>query len=318
MTHNIPTWLRRVQKNGFRRLRVHLGMYQEHIQDAISLGLKSGDEVPGSKGLLTVGPYKIITVLALSPFLSPTSPNPLSLSQDGSLGARTAYCHDPYPDTADHGLWIYPTTTLRSMANYGTQHSLTLAIHAIGDLANDLVLETFASLSPPPLPGSSIEHAQLLTTPSFPLFAALSLIASVQPEHLLDDQELVARFWPGREGRAFAFHDLEKAGARIRLGSDAPVAALDPWGSMAAAVSRERKGEEGKEGASWHPEQRLSNEAAWEASTGSGKRSIEVGDVADLCVLKGDPLAASAKELRAMEVVGTVLGGEWTHRTEAI
>lgn len=61
MKHNIPNWIGRVGK-GFDTLRVDIGMYTEHLDDAISRGLKSSDEVPGGEGLLTVGPYKIITV----------------------------------------------------------------------------------------------------------------------------------------------------------------------------------------------------------------------------------------------------------------
>lgn len=96
------------------------------------------------------------------------------------------------------------------------------------------------------------------------------------------------------------------------MGSDCPVAPLEPWGAMAAGVSRERAGEEGLGG--WHSEQALSHREAYEGSTWSGRASIEVGDVADLCITKGDPLTASAKELRAMVVSGTLLQGRWTHR----
>ncbi|KAL8279334.1 hypothetical protein RQP46_008371 [Phenoliferia psychrophenolica] len=289
MVPNLQLWPKRVEK-GFNSLRVHCGMYEEHVADAIDAGLKSGDQVPGGNGLLT----------------------------DGSLGARTAFCCAPYPGTNDHGLWIYPTSTLKEMVTYGTKHNLTLAVHAIGDKANQLVLETLASLSPPPIAGSSIEHAQLVSTSDFPLFAALSLIASIQPEHLNDDKELCDRFWGGRSDRAFAYRSLEDAGATIRLGSDAPVAKLDPWGAMAAALSRERAGEEGTSGAAWHPEQRLSsNEVAWAASTWSGRTSVEVGEVADLCVLPMDPLVATPKELRAMQMWATMLGGEWTHRSSS-
>lgn len=61
MKHNIPSWIGRVAK-GFNSLRVDIGMYTEHLSDALSRGLKSGDDIPGGNGLLTVGPYKIITV----------------------------------------------------------------------------------------------------------------------------------------------------------------------------------------------------------------------------------------------------------------
>ncbi|KAL8279430.1 hypothetical protein RQP46_008242 [Phenoliferia psychrophenolica] len=170
MEHNLSIWTRRVQEKGFNLLRVRCAMYEQHVRDAVDAGLSSGDEIPGGNGLLTVGSYKIIS--------------------DGSLGARTAFCCAPYPGTADYGLWNYPTPTLHAMCTYGTKNNLTLAVHAIGDKANELVLETLASLSPPPLAGSSIEHAQLVLTSDFHLFAKLSLVASIQPEHLNDDKEL--------------------------------------------------------------------------------------------------------------------------------
>lgn len=173
--------------------------------------------------------------------------------------------------------------TLREMATFATTHNFTLAVHGIGDKANSLVLETFAALDPPPLAGSSIEHAQLLSWSDLPLFKSLNLVASVQPEHLNDDKELADRFWAGRTERAFAYQTLLDAGIPLVLGSDAPVAPLEPWGAMAAAISRERAGEE--ETGAWHPEQRISKLAAYEASTG-GRARIVVGDVADLCITK--------------------------------
>ncbi|KAK4051916.1 hypothetical protein OIV83_002621 [Microbotryomycetes sp. JL201] len=245
MKHNIPNWLGRVAK-GFDTLRVDVGMYCAHLSDAISRGLKSGDPIPGGNGLLTVGPYKIIT--------------------DGSLGARTAFCCHAYPNEPDNfGLWIYEDKTLQSMLERGVQHGFKLAVHAIGDEANGRTLRALAALDPPAPPGSSIEHAQLLEERDLPLFAQLGIIASIQPEHLNDDVELCERFWPGREHRAFPYRWLVDHGAHIRLGSDCPVAPLEPWGAMAAAISRERAGQEGLGG--WHEEQRLTNREAFEAST---------------------------------------------------
>ena len=89
-------------------------------------------------------------------------------------------------------------------------------------------------------------------------------------------------------------------------------APLEPWGAMAAAVSRERAGTEGRGG--WHSEQRLTNLEAWQASTWNNKVSLEVGDVADICIVESDPLTASAKDLRRMRVLGTLLEGRFTHR----
>lgn len=214
---NIRNWQRRCA-HGFNTLRVEVGFYDEQLPEAIQLGHKTGDTVSDTGGLVTIGPYKIIT--------------------DGSLGSQTAYCHDPYPGSTDnYGLFAHEPKTLAEMTAHGTRHGFRLAVHAIGDNANHLVLRTLAD-GPPPLQGSSIEHAQLLDFSDLPLFRRLGLIASIQPTHLVDDRELCHRFWPGREHRAYPFKAIVDAGIPIKMGSDCPIAPLQPWEAMAVAISR--------------------------------------------------------------------------------
>ncbi|GJN92614.1 hypothetical protein Rhopal_005649-T1 [Rhodotorula paludigena] len=294
MAFNIDNWQRRVSKKGIQSLRVRCGMYRDHLPQAIAAGYLTGDIVPETDGLVTVGPHKIIT--------------------DGSLGSRTACCHHAYPNEPENfGHFEYEVPTLQGMLEKATAAGMSLAVHAIGDRANQLTLETFATLNPPALPGSTIEHAQLLSTEDIPLFKRLGLIASIQPVHMADDRELAEQFWPGRTDRAFPFRTIVDAGIPIRMGSDAPVAQVDPWDAMAVAVSRVGRGLSHLP--PWHPEQAISNEQAWLASTSNGKISFAVGDRADLIVIPIDPLTASAEELREMKVKATMLGGRWTHYT---
>jgi predicted amidohydrolase YtcJ len=178
------------------------------------------------------------------------------------------------------------------------------AVHAIGDRANTEVLDVFERLG---LPGV-IEHAQLLRAADLPRFAALGLVASVQPEHAMDDRDVADRLWAGRTGRAFAYGSLHAAGATVRLGSDAPVAPLDPWQAIASATSRSRDDRE-----AWHPEQCLPAEAAM-AGSARGRLHLTTGDVADLVVVDDDPLRAGRDRLRAMPVAATLVAGRWTWR----
>ncbi|GAA6053216.1 hypothetical protein JCM3770_000036 [Rhodotorula araucariae] len=292
MDFNLAAWRRRVQDKGITQLRVRCGMYAQHLAAALAAGHRTGDILSGTDGLVTVGPHKIIT--------------------DGSLGSRTACCHDPYPgEPHNYGHFEYPPETLLDMMTTATRAGMTLAVHAIGDRANELTLEAFAALDPPALAGSSIEHAQLLSPADLARFAALGLVASIQPTHMADDRELAEQFWPGRTARAFPFRALADAGATLRMGSDAPVAPVDPWDAMAVAVSRSGRGQAHLP--PWHPEQAISPLQAWTASTASGKARLEVGDRADLVLLAKDPLAVTADELRDMQVRGTMLGGRWTH-----
>lgn len=286
MSFSLDRWTRRV-RGGVDQLRVRCGVYPHDLEAAVARGLRTGDVVPGTRGLVSVGPAKIIT--------------------DGSLNTRTAWCHDPYPGLSGPGatgVASYDQGDLVAWMRRASSSGLVPAVHAIGDLANRRALDAFEAVGCT----GSVEHAQLLDTADVARFARLGVVASMQPEHAMDDRDVADLLWAGRTDRAFALGSLAEAGVELRLGSDAPVAPLDPWVTMAAAVSRSRDGRE-----PWHPEQRLAPRAALLAS-GDGEGLVDVGRVADLVVTDADPLSATDDELRVFAVAATVVGGRVTHR----
>ena len=293
MVWNRETWLRRFAA-GFDALRVVFGVYPQHLQRAVDEGMKTGDVLAApdkTAGLLHVGPFKVIT--------------------DGSLNTRTAYCFDEYPGLAglpnSTGLLNVTPEELVPMMRLAVTNGLVPAVHAIGDHANTLALDAFEAISAEGLDShGTIEHAQLLAESDFERFARLGVVASVQPEHAVDDRDVADRYWEGRTDRAFALASLLNAGAELALGSDAPVAPLDPWISMAAAVGRTRGAQ-----ASWHPEQSITARQAIDAST-NGHPGVVVGARADLCVCGINPYEASAEQLRTMPVVATVIDGRFS------
>ncbi len=290
MDWNAGAWRRR-RHAGFDSLRVEFGVYRQHLDRAIDERMRSGDALDE---LVTVGPFKILT--------------------DGSLNTRTAYCYDPYPgvDGPDaHGLLTVPPEELLPLLVKATNAGFAPAVHAIGDRANALALDALAQAGPLDRFGvhARMEHAQLLAVEDLPRFAELGLVASVQPDHAMDDRDVAEHHWAGRTDRAFALRSLLDAGARLTFGSDAPVSPLDPWNTMAAAVGRSRDGRE-----PWHPEQRVTVDEALAAST---RTTIAPGQPADLVVLDGDPWAASVEELRRMPVAATMLAGRFTYKALA-
>jgi predicted amidohydrolase YtcJ len=288
----LPVWRRRFAA-GIRSLRVVSSVWPERLDELIELGLRTGDVADGTDGLLRVGPLKVVT--------------------DGSLNTRTAYCHDPYVGFTDgaegFGLLLVSPSELEQLMHRATAAGLECAIHAIGDHANALSLQAFSRTGA----RGSIEHAQLLDDDDVHRFAELLVVASVQPEHAMDDRDVADRYWAGRTRRTFPLRALLDAGAVLALGSDAPVAPLDPWVSIAAAVHRTRDGR-----ARWHPEQEITVREALVASTPHWRQraSIRAGDPADLIVLDADPFSATPDGLRGMSVAATLLDGRWTHRTE--
>jgi predicted amidohydrolase YtcJ len=256
------SWARRFAA-GFHGLRVRAAIYP-HTPELPQV----------ASPLYEVGPYKLFT--------------------DGSLNTRTAWCYDDYPDTGGPGLPTYAAGGLLAAAREGVARRLTPAIHAIGDRAVTEALDVFEALGVT----GSIEHVQLIRDADLPRLAELGVRASVQPEHAMDDRDVADHYWAGRTGRAFAYRALLDAGAELSLGSDAPVAPLDPWITMAAAVTRARDGRD-----PWHPEQAISPLEALAASTHAHPD--------DLVIVDENPLEAAT--LRGMPVHATMVAGTWTH-----
>ncbi|GIH97161.1 amidohydrolase [Planobispora siamensis] len=280
---NVTEWARLA---GERRIdvRVRCSIPKDRLEEAIGRGLRTGDPVGGSGGPLEVGPVKIFA--------------------DGSLNTRTAYCEDPYPGIGTRGLLEIPPEELRSTMALAWRHGIVPAVHAIGDLAVGIALDAFERVGCP----GRIEHAQLVRPEDFPRFARPGLVAGVQPAHAPDDREVADRHWHGRTGRAFAYAGLLAAGATLELGSDAPVAPLDPWDGIAAAVERTDD-----DRPPWHPEQAIPLTEALAAAAG-GRRGVRPGDPADLVITEDDPARLEGEALRRVPIFGTLLAGRWTHR----
>lgn len=292
MRWNRDDWVRRAA-GGFDALRVRFGVYTQHLERAAEAGLRTGEAVEGTGGLIRVGGYKVIT--------------------DGSLNTRTAWCVDPYPglgpDEHPYGMANVSYEELVPHLRRATRIGLDPAVHAIGDRANERALDALEAVRPGGWHGrASIEHAQLLRRTDLARFARLGIVASVQPEHAMDDRDVAERYWAGRTDRAYLLRDLAEAGVELALGSDAPVATLDPWVAIAAAVGRSRDGRE-----PWHPEQAIEARVALAASTDGAGAEVRAGLAADLAVVERDPFAASAEQLRGMPVALTLLGGRVTH-----
>ncbi|MDQ4116397.1 MAG: amidohydrolase family protein, partial [Actinomycetota bacterium] len=236
---SLPDWERRIAA-GADALRVVASVWPERLDDALARGLRTGDAVTEQ---LTAGPLKVIT--------------------DGSLNTRTAFCADPYPGSEGSahpcGVLLVGPEELRPLLRRAAGHGMDVAVHAIGDRANTLVLDAFAATGA----RGRVEHAQLLRDGDAPRFAELGLVASVQPEHALDDRDVADRLWAGRTHRSFPMRTLHAEGVPLALGSDAPVAPLDPWIALAAAVHRSAD-----DRPRWHPEQEIGRDVALAASAG--------------------------------------------------
>ncbi|MET0134749.1 MAG: amidohydrolase family protein [Kibdelosporangium sp.] len=278
----VADWLRRLALRPFG-VRVSAVVARTLLDTAVARGHRTGDVLPETGGMLKVGPYKLFV--------------------DGSLNTRTAYCHEPYPGQATRGSLELPLGELVELMEKASRNGLTPAVHAIGDHANTIALDAFAEVGC----AGRIEHAQLVHPDDLARFAALGVVAGVQPAHQPDDRDVADRHWTGRTGNAFPYGALLAAGATLEIGSDAPVAPLDPWDGIASAVTRTDD-----DRPAWHPEQAIPLAVALAAAS-QGRTSVRVGDIADLMVVSEDPSTVSPADLREIPVTATLVAGRQTH-----
>lgn len=257
----------------------------------------------------------------------------VKLYADGALGSRGAALIEPYEDAPGSlGLVMLETEAVIPMMEAALRDGVQLAIHAIGDRGNRMVLDwmetAFASVPPDERavadPRWRIEHAQILDPADIDRFAELGVIASMQPSHAIGD----LHFAPDRLGMdrlegAYAWQSLIDAGSLVVGGSDAPVERGEARIEFYAATVR--RDLEGYTGEGWHAEQAVSRQTAlkmftaWPAYASFREDelgTIALGKLADFSIFDRDLMTVSDEALRDARPVMTVVGGEIVWRVE--
>jgi predicted amidohydrolase YtcJ len=164
---------------------------------------------------------------------------------DGALGAHGAWLLEPYTDMPESvGLVLEPEDEVRGTAEVAVKHGFQVNTHAIGDRANQRVLDIYqevfeANGSPEDLRWR-IEHAQHLHPDDVPRFAELGVIASMQAVHCTSDGPWVPRRIGDERSAegAYLWRTLLDSGAVVTNGTDVPVEDIDPIASFHSSVAR--------------------------------------------------------------------------------
>jgi predicted amidohydrolase YtcJ len=246
---------------------------------------------------------------------------------DGALGPHTAAMFQPYIGEGENrGILNMDGEELFEHGRKAAQVGLGMTVHAIGDRANHEVLDAYEQLrqyeSEHHLPHlrHRIEHVQVIHPDDAARLGKLNVIASMQPIHATSDMLMADAFWgPERSRLAYAPKTQLDFGARLALGSDAPVETPNPFVGLHAAVTRRRAdGSPSAEG--WYPEQRLTLAQAWEGYTLGPAYAAYMEDrlgrlapnhLADLIALEKDPFECDTNDLLALESSATMVNGEW-------
>jgi predicted amidohydrolase YtcJ len=252
------------------------------------------------------------------------------LFADGALGSRGAALLEPYSDSPQSkGTFTTPETEVYNLTRKSLQRGFQVCTHAIGDAANRMVLDAYAhALSDVPQahdPRLRIEHAQVLSPEDIPRFGKLGIIPSMQPVHATSDMGWAEqRLGPQRIKGAYAWRSLQQTGVHLPLSSDFPGETLNPFYGIYAAITRQDP--QGNPPGGWYPEQRLTLEealrgytveAAYAEFEEQAKGSIEPGKLADFIVISQDITKLPAKEILAIRVLKTFVGGKLVYDADA-
>ena len=260
---------------------------------------------------------------------------------DGIMGTSSARFFEPYSNNASNrGRWrplmvndkgeFVEGKFLGYMLN-ADRAGLQLTVHAIGDEANNVLLNYLDKLNKQNGKRDRrfrLVHAQVLAPQDFKRLGQLGVVAEVQPFHLSDDMRwMEERIGHERTKGAYAFKSIQASGAVLSFGTDWPGTSaseypINPMLGLYAAVTRQTL--TGQPAAGWFPNERITIAEAIKAYTYNTayanfeekiKGSIEVGKLADLTVLSKNLLKIEPKEYLTTNVVYTIVDGKIVYQS---
>jgi predicted amidohydrolase YtcJ len=239
---------------------------------------------------------------------------------DGSLGSFTALMNDGFTDQPENcGSSVIKEEELYNRMKLAHNLGFQIAIHAIGDKANRIVIDLYKKLLnkyPRKDHRHRIEHAVILSKNMIKDMRDYGIIASCQPPFIHSETTwLEKRLGKERCKFTYPYKSITDAGVILAAGSDCPVEDPDPILGLHCLVTRN----------GFVPEECVSIYEALKAYTINGsyasfeediKGSIEVGKFADLVILDKNPLEVPIDKIREIQVIETIIRAKTVYKKE--
>lgn len=244
---------------------------------------------------------------------------------DGIPPTKTAWMHEEYVGGGYGSLCIPGNTDeekyheLINMIVYAHKHGVQIGVHATGGRAIDATVDGLVKAikeNPKKNPRHYIIHGDFISDLTASRMAEYNIGVNVQPgiKWTISDymdtllgKERSARQWPLRM--------LLDRGVHLAGSSDAPVTYPNWRQGIQSAILRESKATGEVSG----PEYRITREeairmytieGAWQDHMEDIKGSIEVGKLADFCILGEDILTIDPHQIKDIPVLMTIVGGK--------
>ncbi|MFF3669351.1 amidohydrolase [Microtetraspora malaysiensis] len=226
---------------------------------------------------------------------------------DGVIESRTAAMLAPYEGEESSGVPAFEPEQLTAFTVEAHRRGWQVQLHAIGDRAVRMALDAFEAAG---RRRHRVEHVEVIHPEDVKRFAALDVVASMQPAHAFSAPDR-AHDWhgvigPERAAANWPMSAIHASGGAIALGSDWPVVDFDPFMTLHAAMSADH--------ALTLPQALTAygRGSAYAAHAEHRRGDVAVGMDADLVVLDRDLLAAG--DVRGTGVMATIADGVVVHR----
>lgn len=266
----------------------------DRIKDFLKLGLKTG---MGST-FFRMGPIKLLI--------------------DGSLGGKTALLTEPYLNSENRGIAVYNQKELNEIVSFADTNDFQIAIHAIGDEAMKMALESYKRISNIENKRNGIVHCQITNNNLIEEMKKFQILAYIQPIFLDYDLHIVnERVGETRGKESYAWNSMLGKNVSIAFGSDAPVETFDVIKGIHCAVNRQDLNYNPKDG--WNSTEKITVTDAIKAYTLGGayasfeeneKGTLEIGKLADFVVLSDNIFEIDTQKILGIKVEKTILGGK--------
>jgi len=275
----------------------------------------------------TKGKKGIYGLLDLIPFFNTDQMRIVGFKQcaDGIPATRTAASLEPYADDPSTcGEFAKPKEQLLEEILTANKYGLPVRTHCTGDAAVRFMLDCYEeSLKVNGDKGlrNAIEHMDRVDDADLPRFKELGVTASIQPAHLIMDNNLrVERFGKERSKYDWGFRRLFDEGKVEHwvVGTDSPVVSCNPYENIYMAVTRKKLDgtslarEGGGDQAMTMAEvlKGYTYGSAWISYMDDKVGTLEAGKYADITVSNCNLFKADEDQLRSAHCVCTVFNGK--------
>ena len=149
----------------------------------------------------------------------------MKIFSDGSFGGRTALLSEPYEDAREtNGVAIFSREELAELVKKARDLHMPVAIHTIGDLSLEYVIDALELYPPAKGLRDRIIHCQLAREELIERMKNLQAIIDIQPVFVSSDfPSVIEKLGEHRLRYAYAWKTLLEAGLHCNGGSDAPI-----------------------------------------------------------------------------------------------